>query len=66
MPFTQVIVVIHSVVSICVPMDCSTPGLPVLHHLPGLAPTRVHQVSDATQPSHLGPETRQTWKDPKK
>ena len=41
MPFTQVIVVIHSVVSICVPMDCSTPGLPVLHHLPELAQTLV-------------------------
>ena len=25
-------------------MDCSTPGLPVLHHLPGIAQTHVHQV----------------------
>ena len=25
-------------------MDCSTPGLPVLHHLPELAQTHVHQV----------------------
>ena len=24
------------------PMDCSTPGFPVLHHLPELAPTHVH------------------------
>ena len=38
--------------TLCHPRGCSTPGLPVLHHLPGLAPTRVHQVSDATQPSH--------------
>ena len=33
-------------------MDCSTPGFAVLHHLPGLAQTHVHQVSDAIQPSH--------------
>ena len=33
-------------------MDCSTPGLPVHHHLPGLAQTHVHWVSDAIQPSH--------------
>ena len=32
-------------------MDCSTPGLPVLHHLPELAQTHVHCVSDAIQPS---------------
>ena len=30
---------------------CSTPGLPVHHQLPKLAQTRVHQVSDAIQPS---------------
>ena len=24
------------------PTDCSTPGLPVLHHLPELAQTHVH------------------------
>ena len=34
------------------PMDCSTPGFPVLHHLPELAQTHVHWVSDAIQPSH--------------
>ena len=33
------------------PMDCSTPGLPVLHHLPELAQTHVHCVGDAIQPS---------------
>ena len=33
-------------------MDCSTPGFPVLHHLPELAQTHVHWVSDAIQPSH--------------
>ena len=33
------------------PGDCSTPGFPVLHHLPELAQTYVHRVSDAIQPS---------------
>ena len=32
------------------PMDHSTPGFPVLHHLPELAQTHVHWVSDAIQP----------------
>ena len=43
----------HSDMSdICDPMDYSTPGFPVLHHLPELAQTHVHCVSDAIQPSH--------------
>ena len=33
-------------------MDCSMPGLPVLHYLPEFAQTHVHWVSDAIQPSH--------------
>ena len=33
-------------------MNCSTPGFSVLHHLPQLAQTHVHWVSDAIQPSH--------------
>ena len=32
------------------PTDCSTPGCPVLHHLPELAQTHAHWVSDAIQP----------------
>ena len=36
----------------CDPMDCSMPGIPVLHHLLKLAQTHIHQVSDAIQPSH--------------
>ena len=32
-------------------MDCSTPGFPVLHHLPELTLTNTHWVSDAIQPS---------------
>ena len=34
------------------PMDCSTPGFPVHHHLLELAQTHVHRVGDAIQPSH--------------
>ena len=33
------------------PMDCSTPGFPVLHHLPAFSQTHVHWVCDAIQPS---------------
>ena len=33
------------------PMDCSTPGFSVHHHLPKFVQTHVHQVSDTTQPS---------------
>ena len=38
--------------TLCDPMDYSTPGFPVLHHLPLLAQTHVYWVSDAIQPSH--------------
>ena len=38
--------------TLCNPMDCSTPGSPVLHHLPELDKTHVHGVGDAAQPSH--------------
>ena len=38
--------------TLCNPMDCSTPGSPVLHHLPEFAQTHVHWVGDAIQPSH--------------
>ena len=38
--------------TLCNPMDCSTPGLPVYHQLPELIQTQVHWVSDATQPFH--------------
>ena len=34
------------------PMNCSTPGFPVLHYLPEFAQTHVHWVGDAIQPSH--------------
>ena len=34
------------------PMNCSTPGFPVLHYLREFAQTHVHWVSDVIQPSH--------------
>ena len=38
--------------TLCSPMNCSTPGFPVLNYLPQFAQTHVHWVSDAIQPSH--------------
>ena len=38
--------------TLCDPMDCSTPGFPVHHQLLELAQTHVHGVGDAFQPSH--------------
>src|SRR5574337_643444 len=38
--------------TLCDPMNRSTPGLPVHHHLPEFPETHVHRVSDAIQPSH--------------
>ena len=39
--------------TLCDPMDCSMPDLPVHHQLPEFTQTHVHWVSDAIQPSHL-------------
>ena len=44
--------VTQSCPTLCNPMDCSTPGLPVYHQLLELAQTHVHWVSDAIQLSH--------------
>ena len=44
--------VAQSCPTLCSPMDCSTPGLPVHYQLPELAQTHVHWVGDAIQPSH--------------
>ena len=38
--------------TLCDPMNCSTPGLPVHHQLPEFTQTHAHRVSDAIQPSH--------------
>ena len=42
----------HSCPTLCDPMDCSTPGLPVHHQLPEFTQTHVHWISDAIQLSH--------------
>ena len=51
-PSVQFSSVAHSCLTLCDPMDCSTPGFPVHHQLLGLAQTHVHWVSDAIQPSY--------------
>ena len=38
--------------TLCDPMNHSMPGLPVHHQLSESAPTHVHRVGDAIQPSH--------------
>ena len=38
--------------TLCDPVNHSMPGLPVHHQLPEFTQTHVHQVGDATQPSH--------------
>ena len=45
-------VLITGYLTVCNPMNCSLPGLPVHHQLPELAQTHVHCVGDAFQPSH--------------
>ena len=42
----------QSCLTLCDPMNHSTPGLPVHHQLPEFTQTHVHRVSDAIQPSH--------------
>ena len=44
--------VAQSCPTLCYPMDCSTPGLPIHRKLPEFTQTHVHWVSDAIQPSH--------------
>ena len=44
--------VAQSCPTLCDPMDCSTPALPVHHQLPELAQTHVHGVGDVIQSSH--------------
>ena len=44
--------VAQSCLTLCYPMNLSTPGLPVHHQLPESIQTHVHCVGDAIQPSH--------------
>ena len=50
--FGSVSSVSQSCLTLCNPMTCSTPGLPIHHQLPESTQTHVHQVDDAIQPSH--------------
>ena len=44
--------VTQSCPTLCDPMNCSTPGLPVHYQLLECTQTHIHRVSDAIQPSH--------------
>ena len=44
--------VTQSCPTLCDPMNCSMPGLPVHYHLPEFTQTHVHRVGDAIQPFH--------------
>ena len=44
--------VAQSSLTVCDPMNCSMPGLPVHHQLPEFTQTHVHWVGDAFQPSY--------------
>ena len=50
----QFSLVTQSCLILCDPMNRSTPGLPVRHHLPEFTQTHVHWIRDAIQPSHPG------------
>ena len=51
-PFFVVVVQLFSCVRLWDPVDCSTPGFPVLHCLLDFAQIHAHWVSDAIQPFH--------------
>ena len=51
----------QSCLTLCDPMNHSTPGLPVHHQLPEFTQTHVHGVRDATPSIHhevMGPDAR--------
>ena len=50
--FSQFSSVAQLCLTLCYPMNRSTPGLPVHHQLPEFTQAHVHRVSDAIQPSH--------------
>ena len=49
----QISSVAQSCLTLCDPMNCSTPGLPVHHRLLEFTQTHVHWIHDVIQPSHL-------------
>ena len=44
--------VVQTCLTLCDPMNCSMPGLPVHHQLPEFTQIHVHWVGGAIQPSH--------------
>ena len=52
LPSVQFSSVVQSCLTLCDPMNSSTPGHPVHHQLPEIIQTHLHRVSDAIQPSH--------------
>ena len=52
MLYQSVSSVAESCPTLCDPMDCSMPGLPVHHQFPEFTQTHGHWVGDAIQPSH--------------
>ena len=48
----QFSLVAQSCPTLCDPMNCSTPGLPVHHQFSEFTPAHIHWVNDAIQPSH--------------
>ena len=50
--FSSVSPVAQLCLTLCDPMNRTTPGLPVHHQLLEFTQTHVHQVGDAIQPSH--------------
>ena len=44
--------VAQSCLTLCDPMNCSIPGLPLHHQLLEFTQTHIHRVGDAIQPSH--------------
>ena len=51
-PFLGLSSVAQSCLTLCDPMNCSMPGLPVPHHLLEFTQTHIHRVGDAIQPFH--------------
>ena len=55
--------VVQLCLTLCDPMDCSMPGLPVHHQLPEFTQTHVHQVGDAITSWEIVGETVETVSD---
>ena len=52
-PLSSVSSVAQLCLTLCNPMNCSMPGLPVHHRLLEFTQTHVHRVGDPIQPFHL-------------